>query len=156
MKLTKKQEDIKAKILAGTHVLKNDVELSKAKEILKSIEDYSWGGTFDFYGLYTDTSNECIYYLPDEHLKDRPIINMSEWFEESEVPSESTKDMREYDDKLLMDYNVFVLENDLEEYLPRARKEFVNKRYPNEALLKRKAEILAELKEIEEQLGSKG
>jgi hypothetical protein len=64
--------------------------------------------------------------------------------------------MREYDEKLLKDYNVFVIENDLEDYLPRARKEFVNKRYTNEALLKEKAEIEQRLKEIEEQLGSKG
>ena len=66
------------------------------------------------------------------------------------------KDMREYDEKLLKDYNVFVIENDLEDYLPRARKEFVNQRYPNEALLKEKEELEARLKEIEEQLGSEG
>jgi hypothetical protein len=69
---------------------------------------------------------------------------------------ESTKDMRKYDEKLLKDYNVYVLENDLEEHLPRARKEFFNKRYPNKALLKEKAEIEQRLKEIEEQLGSGG
>jgi hypothetical protein len=66
------------------------------------------------------------------------------------------KDMREYDEKLLKDYNVFVIENDLEEYLPRARKEFINHRYPNEALLKEKEELEARLKEIEEQLGGEG
>jgi hypothetical protein len=62
--------------------------------------------------------------------------------------------MREYDEKLLKDYNVFVIENYLEYYLPRARKEFVNQRYLKEALLKEKAEIEQRLKEIEEQLGS--
>jgi hypothetical protein len=64
--------------------------------------------------------------------------------------------MKEYDEKLLKDYNVFVIENDLEDYLPRARKEFVNQRYTNEALLKEKSELEARLKEIEEELGSKG
>jgi hypothetical protein len=62
--------------------------------------------------------------------------------------------MREYDEKLLKDYNVFVIENDLEDYLPRARKKFLIQRYADEALLKEKAEIEQRLKEIEEQLGS--
>ena len=154
MKLTKKQEEIKAKILAG-HVLYTG-EFKRTEDGIALLHtfprDEDWNCTSDYYAIV----NGFIQPIDESEIKDRPIINMSEWFEESEEPSESTKDMREYDEKLLKDYNVFVIENDLENYLPRARKEFVNQRYPNEALLKEKSELEQRLKEIEEQLGSEG
>ena len=156
MKLTKKQEAIKAKILAGTHVLKTDGKShDKAANIIGLLSN---GRTTYFkhrmyYGL--DEKGDFIFLYKNE-INDRPIINMSEWFEESEEPSESTKDMREYDEKLLKDYNVYVIENDLEEDLLKARRQFLNQRYPNEALLKEKSELEQRLKEIEEQLGSEG
>jgi hypothetical protein len=156
MKLTKKQEEIKAKILAGTHV----GDLRKLNQEQKKVIYYHYlphedlkCEVWDYLGL-SDT--EFDFWTHEKYNNGLPLINMSEWFEEIEEPSESTKDLREYDEKLLKDYNVFVIENDLEDYLPRARKEFVNKRYTNEALLKEKAEIEQRLKEIEEQLGSEG
>ena len=174
MKLTNKQEEIKTKILAGTHVLYADVEKKKAINLLRSIKKQRSYGIGTYNGLYEERDNfgvdelGMLIYVGEKQINDRPIINMSEWFEEAEcsfttsngkpqivieVQEESTKDMREYDEQLLKDYNFFVIKNDLEEHLPRARKEFINRRYPNEALLKEKAEIEARLKEIEEQLG---
>jgi hypothetical protein len=172
MKLTKKQEEIKAKILAGTHVLLISIcepfTKEKALECLNSIKKADWWVTPALYGI--DNMGNFNFLFKHE-INDRPIINMSEWFEEEvwnetptgfrtptddEIESIRTKDMREYDEKLLLHYNVYVIKNDLEENLPRARKEFFNKRYPNEALLKEKAEIEQRLKEIEEQLGGEG
>jgi len=103
MKLTKKQEEIKAKILAGTHVLRTVGEShDKSVELIRSIsKSTQYYIDEDHYGV--DFYGNFIYLRIDE-LKDRPIINMSEWFEESEEPSDSTKDMREYDEKLLKDY----------------------------------------------------
>jgi hypothetical protein len=105
MKLNAKQEEIKAKILAGTHVLKNDVNAEKAVEVLNNIK-YSdkWSGTNTYYGVTKD-----FFFAPIicSQIKGRPIINMSEWFEESEETSESTKDFqgsREYDEKLIVDF----------------------------------------------------
>jgi hypothetical protein len=153
MKLTKKQKAIKAKILAGTDI--GDLrELSQEqKEVIYShylpkepMENETW----NYLGL---SDGDFDFWHNEKFNNGLPLINMIEWFEEIE---ESTKDMREYDEKLLKDYNVFVIENYLEDYLPRARKEFVNHRYTNEALLKEKAEIEQRLKEIEEQLGSGG
>jgi hypothetical protein len=152
MKLTKKQEAIKAKILAETHVLYTG-EFKRTEDGITILHtfprDEDWNCTSDYYAIV----DGFISPIDKNEIKDRPIINMSEWFEEIE---ESTKDMREYDEKLLKDYNVFVIENDLEEYLPRARRKFIQDRYTNEALLKEKEELEARLKEIEEQLGSEG
>jgi len=153
MKLTKKQEQIKAKILAGTHVLFADVKKSKIINCLNAIEEFDWQGCDKFYGIDNDDS---FNYLLNKEINDRPLINMSEWFVESEEPSESTKDMREYDEKLIVDYNVLIVKYNLAENLTKARKQFIDQRYPKEALLKEKAEIEARLKEIEQQLGIEG
>jgi len=129
MKLTKKQEEIKSEILAGTDVLFADVDICKVIDCLNDIKSGQWRGAASFYGVDEEGN---FTFLAQNEIKDRPIINMSEWFEESE---DSTKDMREYDEKLLTDYNVYLIENDLEEDLLRAKIKFVNKRYQNEALL---------------------
>jgi len=156
MKLTKKQEAIKAKILAGTHVGDlRELVSNKRTQVFEVIDPKYVGIGWDFIGYNKGVLDA---WFGTSNNNGRPIINMSEWFEE-----ESTKEMREYDEKLLNDYNVYVLENDLEKHLPRARREFFNQRYPNEALLKEKSELEARLKEIEqrlkeieEQLGSEG
>ena len=159
MKLTKKQEQIKAKILAGTHVLFADVKKSKIINCLNAIEEFDWQGLDKFYGIDNDDS---FNYLLDKEIKDRPTINMSEWFEESEEPSESTKDMREYDARLLTNLADRVTSLDTCNMYDEI-KFILNQRYPNEALLKEKSELEARLKEIEqrlkeieEQLGSEG
>jgi hypothetical protein len=156
-KLNKKQQEIKAKILAGTHVLKNDVNAEKAVEVLNNIK-YSdkWSGTNTYYGV---TKDFCFAPIIGSEIKHRPIINMSEWFEESEETSESTKDFqgsREYDDVLLSDYNCLLMLNELIEdgKLIKCRKEFISKRYQNESLLKEKAELEQRLKEIESKLSN--
>jgi hypothetical protein len=152
MKLNKKQEKIKAKILAGTHVLKIEFSLrctEKVNSALRLISGRDFSGFAKFYGI--DGSHR-FNMLFDEEIKNRPIINMSEWFEESEETSESTKDFqgsREYDEKLLEDYFDFMNDNEMYGIQIKC---FLNKRYPNEALLKRKAEIEAELKEINDKL----
>jgi hypothetical protein len=155
MKLTKKQKAIKAKILAGTHVLKTDGEShDKAEKIIESISKFTrYCIDEEHYGV--DFHGNFIY-LRIHEIEDRPIINMSEWFEESEEPSESTKGMREYDEKLLTKFVAYYQQYHHWSEFGKAKSQFLNNRYPKEALLKEKSELEARLKEIEEQLGSEG
>jgi hypothetical protein len=172
MKLTKKQEEIKAKILAGTDI--GDLrELSQEqKEVIYSHylpHDDLKCEVWNFLGVCDD--NEFDFWTKDSYNNGLPLINMSEWFEEEEwketpsgfrtptndeIESIRTKDMREYDEKLIVDYNVLIVKYNLAENLTKARKQFLDQRYPTEALLKEKAEIEQRLKEIEEQLGGVG
>jgi hypothetical protein len=154
MKLTKKQEAIKAKILAGTHVGDlRELVSNKRTQVFEVIDPKYVGIGWDFIGYNKGVLDA---WFGTSNNNGRPIINMSEWFEESEEPSESTKDMREYDEKLIVDYNVLIVKYNLAENLTKARKQFIDQRYPKEALLKEKAEIEARLKEIEQQLGIEG
>ena len=155
MKLTKKQESIKAKILAGTHVGDlRELVSNKRTEVFEAINPKYVGIGWDFIGYNKGVLDA---WFGTSNNNDRPIINMSEWFEE-----ESTKDMRVYDEKLLTE---FISEIDSEalfrgkplvDTLNSLKGEFLNHRYPNEALLKEKEELEQRLKYIEEQLGSEG
>ena len=90
MKLTAKQQEIKDRVLGEENaVLRNDVGTGKAIEILNSIEDWDWNGHYKFYGnQYSDS----FVAILEEEVKDRPMINMSEWFKEN------FNGNREYDD----------------------------------------------------------
>jgi hypothetical protein len=152
MKLTKKQEAIKAKILAGTHVGDLRKLNQEQKEVIYSQylpHDDLKCEVWDYLGL-SDT--EFDFWTHEKYNNGLPLINMSEWFEESEEPSESTKDMREYDEQLLTEFvDAWVISGWSRSYIST----FLNNRYLNEPLLKEKAELEARLKEIEEQLGSR-
>ena len=140
MKLTAKQQEIKDKILAGTHVLRNDVGAEKVSEILELIEHNkrTWYGDSRYYRLF----DGHVYGTDGEILKGI-IINMSEWFKED------FNGNREYDEKLLFNLKVYLQD---ECYIkPSFIYNFLDKRYPNE-LLKEKEELEARLKEINEKL----
>jgi hypothetical protein len=170
MKLTKKQEEIKAKILAGTHVLyTGELKCTEdGKALLRTFpRGYDWYCSDDYYAM----CNGLIEPIYEDEINDRPIINMSEWFDENEcsfttsngkpqiviqVQEESTKDMREYDEKLLTEFFEAWVRKDVKGRIRSYIPTFLHQRYPNEALLKEKSELEQRLKEIEEQLGSKG
>ena len=142
MKLTAKQQEIKDRVLGEENaVLRNDVGTGKAIEILNSIEDWDWNGHYKFYGnQYSDS----FVAILEEEVKDRPMINMSEWF------NEYFQGNREYDEKLLFNLKVYLQD---ECYIkPSFIYNFLDKRYPNESLLKEKEELEARLKEINEKL----
>jgi len=90
MKLNAKQQEIKDRVLGEERaVLRNDVGKEKAIEILNSIEDWDWNGHYEFYG---SQHSDCFIAILEEEVKDRPMINMSEWFKEN------FNGNREYDD----------------------------------------------------------
>jgi len=156
MKLTAKQQEIKDRVLGEENaVLRNDVGTGKAIEILNSIEDWDWNGHYKFYGnQYSDS----FVAILEEEVKDRPIINMSEWFKED------LQGTREYDEKLSKaEFNHLLWVYDR---LISVHKENINSDYmiqlasiidklkpiDSEELLKEKEELEARLKEINEKL----
>jgi len=155
MKLTAKQQEIKDKILAGTHVLRNDVGAEKVSEILELIEHNkrTWYGDSRYYRLF----DGHVYGTDGEILKGI-IINMSEWFKED------LQGTREYDEKLSKaEFNHLLWVYDR---LISVHKENINSDYmiqlasiidklkpiDSEELLKEKEELEARLKEINEKL----
>jgi hypothetical protein len=174
MKLNKKQEEIKAKILAGTHV-GDLMELSQEqKESLYSYcapNDDLRGETWKYLGL---SDGDFDFWHNEKFNNGLPLINMSEWFEETseevwdeapigfrtptddEIESIRTKDFqgsREYDEKLLNRFTTFCTIDHSSDFDELSEK-FLNERYQNEALLKEKAELEARLKEIESKLSN--
>ena len=141
MKLNAKQQEIKDRVLGEERaVLRNDVGKEKAIEILNSIEDWDWNGHYEFYG---SQHSDCFIAILEEEVKNRPTINMSEWFKED------FKGNREYDDiigelvdkKAEQDNQI-----DLNAY------ESGMRALVNALVIKEKEEIEARLKEINEKL----
>ncbi len=140
MKLNAKQQEIKDRVLGEERaVLCNDVGAEKAIDIFNCFERFPWEGKGSYYGAI----NGCLNLMFESEIQDRPIINMSEWFDED------FQGNREYDEELLFKLKVYLQD---ECYIkPSFIYNFLDKRYPNE-LLKEKEELEARLKEINEKL----
>ena len=73
--------------------------------------------------------------------------------EETETVISETKDRREYDEKLLKDYEDFLNDPDVSYFsAEESISLFINHRYPNESILKQIAEHKAKIEELKKKL----
>ena len=144
-----KEQAIKA-IKAGTHVL----------DCIDCVHDYinkAWTEWFEQSYYLSDSYNyigliagDIDSWYEEKYNEGRPIIKLSDILSDSTT---ETKDIREYEEKLLNEWFSYLYGEDRRRHPIEDRINFLNRRYPTKELLQEKDELLKRLAEINQQLG---
>lgn len=141
------REQAIAAIKSGTHVLDTEgFDPTSTKQFLQDNFDYQCFGDERYYGI-----DEGVIFLNELELNGRPIIKLSDILDSTkETPISETKDMREYDENLLDDYEKWLSSQGHDTYgglIPT----YIDHRYPNkelEELLRQREELDKRIEEL--------